>query len=434
MAKARGYKDTQQNQGRGLENMNPEKAILGSILLSQGNALDELTLAPDDFNDLKLGRAYQTLRDMKLSDEPIDPITVAAKLPGHAMDVWEWQSETPTSDNVAYYATMVRDRAIRRTLNHTAQRIVGQSETDDLDILIDTARSELGALAERRSEGSIEYISHLALNHLDTLNAPKHYQPGPWKDLNQAINGFRPGAMYVIGARPGVGKTVVGLQTAYHLSKQGPVSFHSLEMSKAELLNRLYALTSSVYLGNLEKGKLTDYDWKALARAKDELSQSNLAIIDKGGQTINDIRAHARTLQQNGGLNAIVVDYIGLIRDIIPGRKRYEAISEFSVELKTMARDFEVPVIALAQLNRQSEQRTDKMPQLSDLRDSGAIEQDADVVMLLSRHKRPNDRDFEMTGFTIDVAKNRHGITGEIDLVFNGGCARIDESAATAGM
>jgi replicative DNA helicase len=123
-----------------------------------------------------------------------------------------------------------------------------------------------------------------------------------------------------------------------------------------------------------------------------------------------------------------VVDYIGLIRDIIPGRKRYEAISDFSVALKTMARDFGVPVIALAQLNRQSEQRLDKMPQLSDLRDSGAIEQDADVVMLLSRHKRDKDRDFEMTGFTIDVAKNRHGITGEIDLVFNGGCARVDDA------
>jgi|TARA_R110000744_G_scaffold32469_4_gene75986 replicative DNA helicase len=408
--------------------LNPEKAILGSILLTHGNALDELTINADDFNDLRLGRVYQILRDMKRQDEPIDPITVAAKLPTYKTDVYDWQTETPTSENVGYYATMVRDRAIRRTLNHTAQRLVSQSETDDLDVLIDTARSELGSLAERRTDGSIEYISHLALSHLDTLSQPRHYLPGPWKDLNQAINGFRPGAMYVIGARPGVGKTVVGLQIAYHLSKQGPVSFHSLEMSKAELLNRLYSLTSSVYLGNLERGKLNEYDWKALAKAKGELSQSNLAIIDKGGQTINDIRAHARTLQQNGGLNAIVVDYIGLIRDIIPGRKRYEAISDFSVALKTMARDFGVPVIALAQLNRQSEQRLDKMPQLSDLRDSGAIEQDADVVMLLSRHKRDKDRDFEMTGFTIDVAKNRHGITGEIDLVFNGGCARVDDA------
>lgn len=413
--------------------MNPETAIIGGILLSQGQALDDITLTPDEFNDPKLSRVYQTMRAMREKHEPIDPITLAAKLPEVAMDVWNWQSDTPTSENVTYYAKLVRDNAVRRNLNYTAQRLLAKSETDDIDAMIDTARRELGTMAERRTDGHIEYISHLALTHLDTLTKPRHYLSSPWKVLDAAIQGFRPGAMYVIGARPGVGKTVVGLQIAYHLSHQGAVSFHSLEMSKAELLNRLYAMTSSVYLGNIEKGRLNDYDWKALAEAKNELAASNLVVIDKGGQTINDIRAHARTLQQNGGLKAIVVDYLGLIRDTIPGRKRYEAVSEFSVALKTMARDFEVPVIALAQLNRQSEGRLDKMPQLSDLRDSGAIEQDADVVMLLSRHRREKDREFEMTGFTIDVAKNRHGITGELDLVFNGGCARVEEPAATAG-
>jgi len=409
--------------------MNPETAIIGSILLSQGQALDELTLDSNEFNDLKLGRVYETLKEMRAKHEPIDPITFSAKMPEHAMSVWDWQSETPTSENVSYYARLVRDNAIRRNLKHTAQRIL-QDQDSDLDALIDNSRRELGQLAERRTDGAIEYVSHIALAHLDTLTQPRHYLTSPWKDLNAAIQGFRPGGLYIIGARPGVGKTVVGLQVAYHLSKQGPVSFHSLEMSKAELLNRLYSMTSNVYLGNLEKAKLSDYDWKALAEAKDELAQSNLVVIDKGGQSITDIRAHARTLQQNGGLTAIVVDYLGLIRDTIPGRKRYEAISEFSVALKTMARDFEVPVIALAQLNRNSESRLDKMPQLSDLRDSGAIEQDADVVMLLSRFQRQTDRDFEMTGFIIDVAKNRHGITGEINLVFNGGCARVDESTA----
>lgn len=412
--------------------MNPETAIIGGILLSQGQALDELTLTPDEFNDPKLSRVYQTMRQMRENQEPIDPITLTAKLPEHTMDVWEWQSATPTSENVTFYAKAVRDNAIRRNLNITAQRILG-SESDDLDAVIDTARRDLGALAERRAEGHIEYLAHLALGHLDTLNSPRHYTPGPWKILNEAIQGFRPGALYVVGARPGVGKTVVGLQLAYHLSKSGPVSFHSLEMSKTELLNRLYSMTASVYLGNIEKGKLSNHDWTALASAKDELAQSNLVIVDKGGQTMNDIRAHARTLQQNGGLTAIVVDYLGLIRDTVPGRKRYEAVTDFSVSLKTIARDFEVPVIALAQLNRQSEGRTDKMPQLSDLRDSGAIEQDADVVMLLSRFKRESDREWEQSGFILDVAKNRHGITGELELVFNGGCARVEEPAAKVG-
>lgn len=413
--------------------MNPEAAIIGSILLTQGQALDQLTLLPDEFNNPKLAKVYAGMRQMREKHEAIDPITVSARFPEHSMDVWNWQSETPTAENVTYYARLVRDNAVRRNLSYTAQRLLAKFEDGDLDALIDNARRELGHLAEQRTEGAIEYISNLAINHLDTLQQPRHYLTSPWKLLNNAIQGFRPGAMYVIGARPGVGKTVVGLQLAYHLSHQGPVSFHSLEMSKSELMNRLYAMTSSVYLGNIEKGKLADYDWKRLAEAKDELTCSNLVIVDKGGQTMNDIRAHARTLQQNGGLKAIVVDYLGLIRDTVPGRKRYEAVSEFSVALKTMARDFEVPVIALAQLNRNSEGRLDKMPQLSDLRDSGAIEQDADVVMLLSRYRRQTDREFEMTGFTIDVAKNRHGITGELDLVFNGGCARVEEPAATAG-
>lgn len=408
--------------------MNPETAVIGSIILSEGTALDELTLEPSDFNDPKLGRVYQTLRQMREKHEAIDALTVTAKLPDHSIDVWEWQSATPTAANVDYYAQIVREASIKRELSVTAQTVLQKLDSANLDSLIDTTRRELGALAERRSSGKIEYISHLALGHLDTLTQPRVYLKSPWDALNSAINGFRPGAFYVIGARPGVGKTVVGLQAAYHLSKQGPVSFHSLEMSKAELLNRLYAQTAGVYLGNIEKGKLDEFDWKKLAAAKDELSQSNLAIVDKGSQTINDIRAHARTLQQNGGLRAIVVDYLGLIHDTIPGRKRYEAITDFSIALKALARDMEVPVIALAQLNRQSESRTDKAPALSDLRDSGAIEQDADVVILLRREQRPNDREFEATGFVMDVAKNRHGMTGELHLVFNGGCARVENA------
>ena len=408
--------------------MNAEAAIIGSIILSQGQALDQINLDPNEFNEPKFSKIYQVLRSMRANQEPIDPITLGSKIPDHANEIWAWQSEVPTWENVGFYAQMVRDAAVKRELSFTAQRIQGKLDTDDLSGLIDNARRELGQLAERRTDGRIEYISHLALNHLDELSKPKHYLESPWKILNQAIHGFRPGAMYVIGARPGVGKTIVGLQIAYHLSTYGPVSFHSLEMSKSELLNRLYAMTSSVYLGNIEKGRLSDFDWQRLAEAKDQLAQSNLAIIDKGGQTLNDIRSHARTLQQNGGLKGIVVDYLGLIHDTVPGRKRYEAISDFSVQLKTLARDLEVPVIALAQLNRQSENRLDKAPHLSDLRDSGAIEQDADVVMLLRRERSEKDREFEATRMIIDVAKNRHGVTGEVHLVFNGGCARVENA------
>ena len=407
--------------------MNPEAAVIGSILLSSGQALDQINLNIDDFNDPRLARVFGTLRQMRERSEAIDPITLIAKHPEHNIDIFEWQSETPTWENVNYYCDMVKDAAILRAMKITGQRLISTGEVEDLDQVIDQSRRDLGQLAERRTNTQIEYLSHIALGHFDTMNQTKTFFGSPWKLLNTAIQGFRPGGLYVIGARPGVGKTVVGLQLAYHLSKTGPVSFHSLEMSKPELLNRIYSMTSSVYLGNIDKGKLSDRDWTELAKAREDISGSDLVVIDKSGQTINDIRANARTLQQNGGLRAIVIDYLGLIRDTIPNRKRYEAISDFSVALKNMARDFEVPVIALAQLNRQSEGRTDKSPMLSDLRDSGAIEQDADVVMLLSRHKLHNDREWESSGFVIDVAKNRHGMTGELNLIFNGGCARVEE-------
>lgn len=409
--------------------MNPEIAVIGSVILSQGKALDQITINPDQFNEPKLARVFQEMRSMREKHEPIDVITLGARIPEHSTDLFEWQSAVPTWENVSYYASMVKEAAAKRELSFTAQRIQSKlSEDQDLSQILDQARREMGAIAESQTDGRIEYISHLALDHLDQLSKPRTYLPSSWPALNTAISGFRAGAMYVIGARPGVGKTVVGLQLAYELSKSGPVSFHSLEMSKAELMNRLYAQAGSVYLGNIEKGKLGDHDWQSLAKAREQLQESNLAIIDKGGQTITDIRAHARTLQQNGGLKAIVVDYLGLIRDTIPGRKRYEAISDFSVQLKTLAREFEVPVIALAQLNRQSENRLDKAPQLSDLRDSGAIEQDADVVILLRRERTETDREWEASRMIMDVAKNRHGATGEVHLVFNGGCARVENA------
>lgn len=408
--------------------MNPETAIIGSILLSEGKALDELTLRPDEFNDPVIARLYTELRKMREEHKPVDAITVSEAFPKHVTDFFEWQASTPTWENVDYYQTMVRDKAIRREVTYVAQSLAQESQEQDLDKLLDTARGQLTNLVERRAQGRVEYISQLALTHLDTLNEPAKFTPGPWKKLNEAIYGFRPGALYIIGARPGVGKTVVGLQAAYHLSKYGPVNFHSLEMSKRELLNRIYAMVGNVYLGKLERGGLNDYDWKNLAAAKDELAKSKLALIDQASQTVNDIRAHARTMQQNGGLSAIVVDYLGLIQDTIPGRKRYEAITDFSIQLKAIARDFEVPVIALAQLNRQSEHRIGKAPALSDLRDSGAVEQDADVVILLRREQKDTDRSWEESRMIMDVAKNRHGITGEVELTFVGGSAKVEDA------
>jgi len=263
---------------------------------------------------------------------------------------------------------------------------------------------------------------------MDELDKPKEYAKSPWPSLNELIVGFKPGALYIIGARPGIGKTVVGLQIAWELSKTGAVSFHSLEMSKAELFNRIISMEAEVFIGNINKGGLKDHDWDKIAKMKQRSANHRLAIHDKSGQTLHQIRAMATSVKNQGQLQAVVVDYLGLIQDTMQGRKRYEMITDISIGLKNLARDLNVPVIALAQLNRGPEQRKDAEPDLADLRDSGGIEQDADVVILLHRRMREQDKyEWQKSGMIMKVAKNRHGATGEAGLIFEGHLSRVVE-------
>jgi replicative DNA helicase len=244
--------------------------------------------------------------------------------------------------------------------------------------------------------------------------------------LNDIIGGFRPGALYIVGARPGVGKTIVGLQIAWELSKTGPVSFHSLEMGKHELYNRIVASQAQVYLGSIEKGNLQEWEWERILKVRTEIQSHRLAIHDKSGQNLLQIRASANSVKGSGDLKAIVVDYLGLIQDTEKGRKRYEMITDISIGLKNLARDLNVPVIALAQLNRGPEQRRDSKPDMADLRDSGGIEQDADVVILLHREQVEEDKfDWQKSQMIMKVAKNRHGGLGEVALRFEGHLARV---------
>jgi replicative DNA helicase len=261
---------------------------------------------------------------------------------------------------------------------------------------------------------------------MDEIDRPKEYPLSPWSLLNEIIGGFRPGALYIIGARPGVGKTIVGLQIAWELSKTGPVSFHSLEMGKHELYNRIVASQAEVYLGSIEKGNLKEWEWERILKVRTDIQAHRLAIHDKSGQNLMQIRAQANSVKGTGELKAIVVDYLGLIQDTEKGRKRYEMITDISIGLKNLARDLSVPVIALAQLNRGPEQRKDSEPDMADLRDSGGIEQDADVVILLHRKQTEDDiNEWTKSQMIMKVAKNRHGGLGEAWLKFEGHLSRV---------
>ena len=406
--------------------MNAEQAVIGSILLSSGRALDTLTLRPEDFYSVTGEQIYRTAQEMHRAGKGIDVITMATALPHLVTELHDAMSYTPTAANVDFYAEAVSEAALRRRLTASSTTIQALAADPTSRLIPDEVRKSIDD-ALGSVTGSVTFMGAEIGSTINALGEKAQFYPSPWTNLNHIIGGFRPGALYLVAARPGVGKTVIGLQIALHLAKSGSVAFSSLEMSRQELHKRVIAQTLSIHMAELSgQDPLGKVSANIIGREFNELNLP-LAIDDRAGVSVYDIRAFARSVHHRAPLAAVVVDYVGLIQDhSAKDRSRYETVTMISQQLKVMARDLKVPVIALAQLNREVENRKEQKPLLSDLRDSGSLEQDADVVILLKRDLVNNKNKI-----SLDVAKNRHGETKTFDLGFQGEFSRATNHEIT---
>ncbi len=394
-----------------------EKAVIGGALVTAGECLDFISIQPEDFYELRLGKLYGLMQKMHLNGDAIDAITVAAHpefqpIGMHSADLFRLTDYTINSERVEYYAGLVQEASTRRKIIDASSKTIQDAQSIDFNFLTETARKRLDD-AVGIKQNKIHFITDEIADTIDAMQRPSKAYPTPWALLTKAIGGFRAGSLYTIGARPGKGKTSIGLQCAMTLSRDGAVAFASLEMSRMELHKRIISIGASIPMDSTMNNTLTPAEWERLARFKEEI-RPNIAIDDRAEVSIYDIRSFARSVHRTMPLKGVIVDYLQLMSSK-DNKPRHEIVAEMSRQLKILARDLEVPVIALSQLNRNSELRSDKRPSLADLRESGAIEQDSDVVILLHQ-----EDDLIM----LDIAKNRQGPPALVKLRWEGEYAR----------
>jgi len=397
-----------------------ELAVLGAVIATGGKCVDDIALTGEDFREPFRGDLFDQMRSMRQSGKHVDQLTLSDLYPKHAAFIWTLTEHAPFAHAVVSYADIVATHALRRRLAEAGAALAGLDPALSRSQMADRA-VELVDTAVGSQQQKLRFVRDILPEVIDRLRGKETFTPTPWGELNTQIGGLRPGALYVIGARPGVGKTVIAAQLAAQLAQTGLVAFSSLEMTEHELVQRLIAERLLIMVGKIKDARMTDRDWELLMTRKAELEALNIAIDDRSGISAGEVRTFARQVSRKGRLVGVVVDYLQLMTS--GGRMdRHLQVAEFSRQLKILAKDFQVPVIALSQLNRNSESTALAQPKLSDLRESGAIEQDADVVMLLRR-----EGDDLAEHLVIDVAKNRHGQTGEVDLAWQGEFSRAVE-------
>ena len=418
-----------------------EQAVIGMALTGDPEVMLDLDrVRPDHFADLRHAAVWDLITSQAATGRPTDTVTVAAALPGihpaerrgiddsYLLDCLH-AAPAPARVMAAAYAdrlTAAADhRRLEAALTRACQLLAGTPDPVEAETAV---RALLDDAAPRTGQ-----VGHLLADTIaDTVAAidqPSRLSPTPWADLNEILGGWRPGALYVVGARPAAGKSVMGLQAAYALAHHGPVAVSSLEMPVREVNSRLLAHAASVPLGHVNgMGRPTGAERDRLADAARHLATLPVSVDDRPAVTVHDVAAHARLMARDQPLAGVVVDYMQLMSTPRGDRRpRHEVVAEQSRQLKILAGSLDCPVIALSQLNRASEARGDGRPGLADLRESGAIEQDADVVLLL--HVPVVDGVPDQGSLEVLVAKNRHGRTGGLRLMRDGATATLRDYA-----
>jgi len=419
-----------------------ERAVLGACVVDRDALITVMEiLEPSNFYDLNHQAVFEVIADMSRRDKPVDPLTlfdelskrgIAEKVGGRTFLVGLVDA-VPTTANVEYHAAIVKERYVRRRLISVGNQLVGMGYSEDRDVkdLLEEAEQSVFAISQDRNRRSYKAVADILPPTFKKIEEQFHNTDQsvtgtqtPFADFNRLTGGFQPGSLNIIAARPSMGKTALAINMAEYIGteRKVPVLIFSLEMGAEQLVQRMLGSLARVNIHDLNTGSFADRDWDSLTDAAARLSQSPIFVDDSSMLSTVEFRARSRRFKaQHDGLGLIVVDYLQLMSF---GRRidsKQQEVAEISRSLKGVARELEVPVIALSQLSRAVEQRNEKIPQLSDLRDSGAIEQDADMVLLLYRkgyYDAAQSEEDEDNTALIRIAKHRNGPTGDIKLIF----------------
>jgi len=419
------------------QNIEAEQSILGGILI-ENDALNTVVefLEDGDFYREAHQKIFHCMIALSERNEPLDLITITNELKkkkeleeiGGASYLAGLVESVPTAANIAYYAKIVKEKSILRKLISTATEIVTQSfqEGKDLEDFLDEAEQAIFRISEHRVKPAFYPIKEIvkeSFKVIEQLYEKKELitgVPSGFKDLDRKTAGFQNADLIIVAGRPSMGKTAFCLNVAQHaaITAKVPTAVFSLEMSKEQLAIRLLCAEGRVDSARLRSGFLSESDWPKLTMAAGALSDAPIFIDDTPAISVLELRAKARRLKADRGLALIVVDYLQLMRGRSGVERREQEISEISRSLKALAKELNIPVIAISQLSRKAEDRPGRRPQLSDLRESGAIEQDADVIIFIYRDEVYNpDSEHKGTAEVI-IGKQRNGPTGKIDLSF----------------